>query len=355
MKIHVMQIPDDPAALVGWLGEQLVGPHLAELVAELHAVHGKAPAGPDLDRLLGANKQRVLQAGLDGLPQATLAHLLTHPDLLLELQELVLTEGGGFWADSAILGGGWEERVRSGRHRLDDFLMIAAPPTSLPGALRAADLPPSRAKNRWRPAAFLSMAAAAALLVVAYSFDRSRNLADIRVAELTNQISEQESKRNQAERNVADLTNQVAELKTDQAKDRGQIAELQARPAAAPGWGWNKPANGAPPSASAYLASLEQGAQDWFKKRPDDRIGLAQRLLEFRQGCDKLILVDHPALAEVDRRWLVRRCRNWAGQLDRHLANLEGGNDILQVRNEIDKTVREITESLKARADDLAS
>ena len=355
MKIHVMQIPDDPAALAGWLADQLVSPHLGELVAELRAVHGKTPAGPDLNRLLGANKQRVLQTGLEGLPPATLSHLLTHPDLLLELQELVLTEGSGYWADSAILGGGWEEPVRNGRQRLDDFLMISAPPVSMPGPLRVADVPPPRARNTWRPAAILSMATAAALLVVAYSFDRSRNSAEVSLAQLKDHVAEQEDKRNQAERSVADLTNQIAELKTEQTKDRAQIADLQARPAATPGWGWNKPASGPPPSASAYLASLEQGAQDWFKKRPDDRIGLAQRVMEFRQGCSKLILANHPALAEADRRWLVRRCRNWAGQLDRHLANLEGGNDVLQVRGEIDKTVREITESLKARAEDLAS
>ena len=355
MKIHAMQIPDDPAALAGWLDEQLVGPHLADLVAELRAVHGITPAGPDLSRILGANKQQVLHAGLKGLPPATLSQLLTHPDLLLELQELVLTEGSGYWADSAILGGGWEERVRDGRRRLDDFLLISTPPNSRPGPLRVADALPSRTQNRWRQTAFLSMAAAAALLVVAYSFDRSRNSAEVSLANVQDDFSEQEAKRSLAERNVAELTNQIAELKTDQAKDRAQIAELQSRPAATPGWGWNRPANAPPLGASAYLASLEQGAQDWFKKRPDDRIGLAQRLLEFRQGCSKLILAEHPALAEVDKRWLVRRCRNWAAQLDRHLANLEGGNDVLQVRGEIDKTVREITESLKARAQDLAS
>ena len=376
MKLHVMQIPDDSAALAGWLADQLVSPHLGDLVAELRAVHGKSPAGPDLNRLLGANKQQVLQGGLEGLPQATLSHLLTHPDLLLELQELVLTEGGVYWADSAILGGGWEERVRAGRQRLDDFLTIAAPAASKPGSLRVADALPPRSRNLWRPAAFFSMAAAAALLFVAYSFDRSRNsaehslaelastvsqqqadkeLAQRSVAELTNKLSQQEAERKQAEQSVANLKTQIAELKNEQTKNRGQIAELQARPAAAPGWGWNKPAGTRPPNASAYLASLAEGAQDWFKKRPDDRIALTQRLLEFRQGCSKLILAEHPALAEADRRWLIRRCRGWAGQLDRELANLEGGNDVLQVRGEIDKTVSEITEALKARAADLAS
>src|SRR5205085_9414891 len=42
---------------------------------------------------------RVLEEGLAALPSGAIGQLLAHPELLLELQEHVLSEGGSYWQD----------------------------------------------------------------------------------------------------------------------------------------------------------------------------------------------------------------------------------------------------------------
>ena len=54
-------------------------------------------SGLDLDRLLGGQKPSLLSRGLGVLPAESLRQLLLHPRLLLDLQELVLREGGPYW------------------------------------------------------------------------------------------------------------------------------------------------------------------------------------------------------------------------------------------------------------------
>src|SRR5271155_4211310 len=136
MRLVALEIPDDSAELPGWLEGQLLGFDLAALVAELEAIHGElgAKAIP-LDRLLGTNRGAVLERGLSALPIETLHEFLRRPRQLLDLQELVLVEGGAYWqglatetADSARLGAeGWR--------RLDAFLTTgdaAAPAVPTP-------------------------------------------------------------------------------------------------------------------------------------------------------------------------------------------------------------------------------
>src|SRR5207253_3173371 len=105
-------------------------------------------------------------------------------------------------------------------------------------------------------------------------------------------------------------------------------------------WGWSRP--GALPGdvpAPAYLDRLADAAAEWFARRPDEPLALARRIAEFRQGCSVLILAEHKPLSAEDRRWLVVRCRAWAGALDRHLAAVEAGRDPARVRTEVDETV----------------
>ena len=98
MRLHALEIPDDPAELPGWLERQLTGLDLAALVAELEAVHGPgAVPTPTLPDLLGERRDAVLSGGLGVLPTDSLRPLLRHPELLLELQELVLHVGTNEW------------------------------------------------------------------------------------------------------------------------------------------------------------------------------------------------------------------------------------------------------------------
>ena len=77
---------------------------------------------------------------------------------------------------------------------------------------------------------------------------------------------------------------------------------------------------------------------------------LAQRILEFRQGCSALILSDHKPLSPADREWLIEKCQGWAEKLDAQVAAVENSNHIQTVRQEMDETVRNIITTLRNRA-----
>jgi hypothetical protein len=151
MNLVMATFPDDSAELAAWLDRQLVGLDLGRLAAELSAVHGDTSA-VSLADVLGEYRSAVLNKGLAGLPPSHRAELLRQPALLLELQELVLTEGGAHW--EALLGKPvLSDSVERVWRRLEPALPRVE---SRPKTLR---LPRSRG-TLW-----LALAAAAALLV----------------------------------------------------------------------------------------------------------------------------------------------------------------------------------------------
>jgi hypothetical protein len=95
---------------------------------------------------------------------------------------------------------------------------------------------------------------------------------------------------------------------------------------------------------------LAAGAEEWAKKRPDNRVALAQRLNEFRQGCSVLILSEHQPLTPVDRRWLKDACQKWAQKLDGQLARLESGEPVSEVEKATDDMAKTIATKLRDRA-----
>src|SRR4051794_10594252 len=98
MTLPSLTIPDEPERLAAWLEGHLVGLDLGVLVAELEAVHGPpVGGGPTLEGVLGGRREAILAGGLADLPAGALVGLLRHPRLLLELQALVLAEGGDHW------------------------------------------------------------------------------------------------------------------------------------------------------------------------------------------------------------------------------------------------------------------
>jgi hypothetical protein len=123
MRLIALEIPDDQARLPGWLEERLLGLDLAALVAELEAAHPPARgAGTPLGDILGQNRGAVLEKGLSALPPARLRQLLRQPRLLLDLQELILVEGGENWRKTTREDRESRQLVERGWNRLDAFL-----------------------------------------------------------------------------------------------------------------------------------------------------------------------------------------------------------------------------------------
>ena len=81
MKLVALEIPDDPALLLGWLEGHLVNRDLAALVAELEAVHGEQPDNFSLTDVLRDRRDAVLSRGLASLPAEGLKSLLRNPRL----------------------------------------------------------------------------------------------------------------------------------------------------------------------------------------------------------------------------------------------------------------------------------
>jgi hypothetical protein len=236
-----------------------------------------------------------LTDGLGALPREALGRLLRGPRLLLDLEELVLVEGGVHWqrlgAEAPATG------VEQSWERLEAILR--AQDRATPGKPPIPPMPRPQARRRFERPWVVSLATAAAVLAMAVAYDQTR----------------------------------------------GPVAVAQA------GWGWNRP--GALPqdlSRGAYLVRLADDAEEWFKKRLAEPAALARRIAEFRQGCSVLILTGHKPLPAEDRQWLNAKCREWAAKLDAHLAAVEAGEEPLKVRAAADETVRKLISALRGRA-----
>lgn len=311
MNLHALDIPDHPAELAPWLERQLTGLHLAELVAELSAVHDPhVEKARTLDEVLGSDLPRVLSSGLASLSRSQLRELLREPRLLLDLQERVFIAGGDYWDRLSSASREVEHQLSRDWQAVSHGLETshAGPPTiPFPGA--GADgsnrnVSPEIRRSRWRSWAVTFTAAAAALFIGVFFGDRFR----------------------------------------------------PQPPQVASGWGWQRPESMEPVGTqSEYLNRLADSAEQWFKKRPDTPAALARRIGEFREGCTALLLAEHRPLAPETRDWLRERCRAWAGKLDGHRNDLEAGEDVQKVRAAADETVKKLIQAIRTRATEVAA
>jgi hypothetical protein len=291
MKSIALTAPDDPAEMPKWLDQQLVGTDLGQLVAELKTIHRSTTGGPSLNQLLGDSSGRVLQDGLTALPVDQLKQLLQHPNLLLDLQEQVLLQGGFHWRN--LTANSQNDNVVS------DGLKKVQAVWSIP-------MPASQRRSLFTHPAIVSFATAAAVMLAVSLFSDSFR---------TKPIDE------------------------PVAKSEGI------------GWGWAKAGTIRDDlSAKDYLNSLANGAEEWSKKTPTEAVALAKRINEFRTGCTTLIFSPHKPLGEADRKWLVERCRVWGERLDKQLQAIESGKPMLDVLGTVDEIAVQMAQSLKARA-----
>jgi hypothetical protein len=299
MNLVSMDIPDDPGELPTWLDRHLVGLDLAALVAELTAVHGRGQA-PTLDEVLGSQRPAVLADGLAALPRPALRQLLRHPALLVELQDLVLAEGGPYWEQLTGGSAALASLALHGERRLEEFLAAETRKAASPGP--RATLPRGLPARWYRRPWFVSLATAAIVLITLYDF-----------------------------------RDPLARLVVGQA---GMVTA----------WGWENLDLTVQRSPGAYLQELADAGEKWFDQRPDDPATLARRIGQMRQGCSRLIFAEHPPLSPEDRDWLVKSCRSWGAKFDKSLQDLETGAPVAQVRAEMDTAVRDLVEALHKRA-----
>lgn len=291
-----LHIPETPRELIAWLESHLVGMQLGDLVAELQAVHGEPQDKLTLADVCSGRLPQVLQFGLGRLDMDQIRSLFRHPHLLLELQDEILLSGGEHWLQKPVPR---EDQVAlASQWKLLNNELAGQPSAPTVAAQ------PQVTRRGWLGRSIVAAAVSAAAAVTA----------------------------------------------TVMLKDQWLPG-----PAPAPGWGWDKPgalASNLPPRE--YLNHIADAAEDWFKKRPDNRPDLARRITQFRQGCSTLMLAEHPNLAAADRDWLRERCRAWATKLDGHLAAAEAGEDILTVRAAADETVNKLIKAIRDRAQAVA-
>lgn len=305
MSLTIQDLPTEPAAWPKWLEQKLVDVHLAELVAELKVLQSPTEEKtPDLADVCGSNLTAVYEQGLAALSSRQIRDLLRHPELLLPLQESVLVQGGDYWS-----------RIPR------------------PGAAR------SRTAQSWE-----QVAAACGLGTRLAAKDSAADTLNPRATPLT--LATPTKRRR---RRILWLTAAVAALLA--------VLGLWIGQPSGPTWGFDRGGLlAADVSAAAYLNSLADAADDWFKQRPQEAQGVLRRIAEFQHGCDTLIAAPHPQLQSADRTWLVERCAVWKSKLVAHAGELTAGRaSPLEARNAADETVRTLQRVLRERAAQVAA
>jgi hypothetical protein len=283
-------LPDDRSEWPAWLEQQLMGYNLTTLCRQLVTLGGKHPPQLTLSELLGNQRDTVLEQGLSvPLSDGQIQRLVQNPALLLELQELILEEGGEYWTlvhpTSSV-----SKSLESVRRKVLSQIRPTTEPSSVEQALkperfrtsdvgstpdlRRAESSENKTKREgsWYWLGALLATAAAILLIVMNPFQRSRDQAEFFAA-----------------------------------------AELRI------------PAETADASLSRIADRIEK---DWNTKPVTDNASLLGRLIAFRDSCDYLIDGRLDAalqgLPEAKLTDLKERCKKWKGQAETMIADLQG-------------------------------
>lgn len=291
MNLAAFDLPEETQELSEWLVSQLTGADLSSVVAQLSAVHADQDQDLKLETVCGDQWESILQNGFSELTQTQAQQLLTHPYLLLELQEHILLEGGEFW-QKFFLNQNDDSEITKNKLALQEQLHSQS--LNLKTVQQTVDYK----RNSFRKIAALGFVSAALIFLAFF---------------------------------------------------------LNQQPAAPTGWGWNRPgALTADVPADQYLNQLADSANEWFKKPTETKAALITRLTQFRNGCETLIKAPHPQLSQEDRTWLVERCQAWAGKLDTQIVALEKGTTDLRTADATaDALINKLVKALRTRAEQI--
>jgi hypothetical protein len=290
MTTYILDIPETLADRARWLEGHLTGPRLPDLVTELLAVTGPGDKGRSLEEAIGPSLGDVLEKGLGVLDDDQLHQLMIHPHLLFDLQDRIFVDGGSYWFSQPLS----ESEKKTADEAVQAILSkaTASEPLAPPTTPIAASRPESRSRRWWILGASVGIAAAILLAIG---------------------------------------------------------PELIGRPSER--WGWQRTdAFTQVAAAPDYLNRLADLASEYFDQPRGSKQELRQAIEDFRIGCDLLLKTDHGSLAQLDRYWLLERCRVWSGKFDQQLADIDQGQSIDLVRAAADETVNKLINALRDRA-----
>lgn len=301
MKLVILETPDDPSLIPAWLDRLLVGLELAELVSQLEAIHGEPVDNPSLDAVLGERKNDVLNSGLGVLNADQISSLLTHPQLLLDLQEAVLIDGSGFWTSL----------------QSEDDELTTAVDRSWQRLQATFEQPEAEAESEFEPK----------------SFDGADDL--------TTKTEDDQARldpwgkpiRRDARSTLRILTAACAMVLVAGAG----LYYLQPSPST----GWNSPeALVHRENPAATFEALAAASTDYLEASRSTPAELEREITRFIGDCEKVQLLKLPELADIDHPdrelpgskigtyddWLKVKCASWAGQARATLTAMRDGN-----------------------------
>lgn len=295
-QLFLFDMPD-PSDLPSWLEQLLASSDLHEFVLGLAAVKAPGATNATLIDVCGPMLESILESGLQVLSPEEIRALVQNPWTLLELQELVLVNGGVYWdtvaqslEDKSKFDSSLQQTL-STLEKSTEELQVVKPRFEQRMERHAK---PERYRYAW-----VAVAVAASLLI-AFAFWSSRE---------------------------------------------GQSGG---------GWGFDEAGLlAADVSGREYLLRLSDAAGAFSNKIPDSRASTLRRMKEFKAGCEKLIAAPHTQLVNrEDREWLVKKCNDWLIKIEVHIAELEQGKkDWREVLAEAVETSKRMQAVLKAESD----
>lgn len=349
----------DPATRARWLERVVAGLELPAVIAELAAVAGGpaelAEMAPDAVRSwLGPDATAVLEEGLDRLPRRKVDELFRRPELLVGLQDLVLTEGGGRWHElirqdrltGTVAAGHRDVILRTLGLEAAAPRRGASPTRVLPAA--AADRPaaPAATPRRLSPEArrrlfLLAPLAAAAAILVAVVFPTLRP-----------QPPERSSPTDEA---------RTAVVTAPAPDDAGVVGSGPVSDGSWPAHPWQElvlPEASRPPAAGDVLGRLT-GSRDWSRRLDEARDlsatqvrAAAQRARDAVSAIETLAASGGIDFSDDGRTVVEAKCRTALRDLD-HLQSAIGADerpgdglarakaDIVRVLDDVEKTLVE--------------
>lgn len=307
-------LPDDRSDWPTWLEQQLMGFNLPKLCKQLVTLGGKHPPQLTLSELLGNQRDPVLQQGLCGpLSAQQIQRLIQNPGLLLELQYLILEEGGDYWTrvrptpevskSLETVRGRVLSQIRPNTEPSSAVDQALKPGLSLateggsPPDLRRSESPENKTKREgsWYWMGAILATAAAILLVVMNPFQQPQDQGEFFAA---------------------------AELRT--------------------------PAE----TVDATLARIaDRIEKDWNQKPVTDNASLLNRLITFRDSCDYLIDgrldTSLQGLPDAKLTDLKERCKKWKGQAETMIADLQGESPPENLKEKADELMGRLKKILR--------